>query len=564
MYKPLFTLLTAVFICLSGVAVAAPIIDFEGLTDSDPIGVLGAASFTSAIVATAGQSLNEFEVPPKSGVNVALNTDLTMTVTFFGGVDVVSGFITYVSPVTIDAFGVLGILGSYKSLFSSNLALSGDPLSSPNEGFTFSASELITSLQFISDSPLSFALDDLSFDANGGPGPSPLPEPGSVALLITGLVCLSLRRPRQLLRAFKALVYVFGVGFVITANAQSVMPSLVVYPQNIPLAVPTTVTVTLQITDPTFIQGSAVLNEIDASNRVVRRLATFVDNGQGGDEVADDKRFTAQFIANEPVPRPILIAASVAFTGSLTRTPSPSTLVWAAADTDLRFGFAVAQSDAIVFRDAGGRVASTIPLAGYVESAIPIPSGPATRTTFDTAFVAESQLRVGIITARTLILDSEQEGENESSTFSYYGPSGVLLFALNSSESRTFFVDPQLRYTSRSGNRVILVEVAENETDPSVRLFDDSGTVLAQYSNLPGLNSIAEAQLTSNGRFIGILGDGVSLAGRSAIVIVIDTVTNSIAQRLYDPSSSPPIGLAENINGSFNVIVGETVGEQLP
>jgi hypothetical protein len=50
-------------------------VDFEGLADSTSLtNQYAGLLFTNASVVTAGLSLNEIEFPPRSGVNVAIDT----------------------------------------------------------------------------------------------------------------------------------------------------------------------------------------------------------------------------------------------------------------------------------------------------------------------------------------------------------------------------------------------------------------------------------------------------------------------------------------------------------
>lgn len=346
------------------------------------------------------------------------------------------------------------------------------------------------------------------------------------------------------------------------AAAQSALPDLVAFPKNLPPGVPTQITITWIITDPTYIAGSAVLNEIGSDNRVIRRLGTFSDNGNAGDEVAGDKKFTAQFLLNEPAERTILISASAAFRGTLLRAVSPPTFLFVNSDTNLRLGQAVVSTEKIEFRDSTGTVVRSEPLASHEKTAVALPAGAATLTTTDIATEAESQLRVGVVTQRHLRLNNAHEGDNSTSTFRYFSSSGTLLFSRESSEDRTFFVSPDARYLSRSGHRVLLVEVDENESNPSVKLLDDHGAILGQLATIPGLGVIREAQLSSTGQYIGLT--GYVSPGGNETVVVVDTDTFAISQRVSDPSNALFMSLEENVGGSFNVVRGNTVGEQLP
>src|SRR5690606_592873 len=93
----------------------------------------------------------------------------------------------------------------------------------------------------------------------------------------------------------------------------------------------------------------------------------------------------------------------------------------------------------VVFRSGDGSVVGVVPLAEYATSSVSLPSGPAIESIYEKAFAAESQSTVGIITQRTLRLDSAPEGRNGRSTFRYFSNAGKLLFSRDSDPERHFF-----------------------------------------------------------------------------------------------------------------------------
>lgn len=151
-------------------------IDFEGLADSTPVVDQFAAmglTFADATVLTAGISLNEFEFPPHSGENVVFDDGDAILLAFDAGINVieVAGFFTYSVPITLTAFDADGnIVDTATSAFSSNLGLSGDLGSTPNEFLSVSFSGGIASVLIEGDSSgSSFTLDDLSFEIQTTP-----------------------------------------------------------------------------------------------------------------------------------------------------------------------------------------------------------------------------------------------------------------------------------------------------------------------------------------------------------------------------------------------------------
>jgi hypothetical protein len=178
-------------------AFAGTILDFEGFPDSTVLATQYAGlTFTNATVITAGISLDELEFPPHSGSNVVFDNGGPMSISFTAPVSSVSGYFTYAAPLSLAAFNASSdMVASGASAFSSNLALSGDPGSSPNEFLQLTFAGGISSITFAGDpAGDSFTLDDLTYSAQA----AATPEPGSIGLLVTGLVGLALFRRRRI------------------------------------------------------------------------------------------------------------------------------------------------------------------------------------------------------------------------------------------------------------------------------------------------------------------------------------------------------------------------------
>lgn len=86
---------------------AGTILNFEGFPDSTILTnqYLG-VTFSNAIILTAGISLNEFEFPPHSEVNVVSDNGGPMSITFSSPVESFGGYFTYAEALTIQAFNV--------------------------------------------------------------------------------------------------------------------------------------------------------------------------------------------------------------------------------------------------------------------------------------------------------------------------------------------------------------------------------------------------------------------------------------------------------------------------
>jgi hypothetical protein len=173
-------------------------VNFEGFADGTAITTQYAGLiFSNATIATSGVSLNEFEFPPKSGVNVAIDNGGPITIAFSTAVSSFDAFFTYSVPLTLDAFNSSNTLvDSANSLFSNNEGLSGVPGSSPNKLMQVSSSGGISSVEILgAPSGGSFTIDDVTFTTS-------VPEPSSLILALAGSAVLI---------AFRRRIFVMGM-----------------------------------------------------------------------------------------------------------------------------------------------------------------------------------------------------------------------------------------------------------------------------------------------------------------------------------------------------------------
>jgi hypothetical protein len=173
-YQPIRKVVTVVALLGAAATIsgATQILDFDGLSDGELVTTqVSGLTFAHAAVLTSGISLNEFEFPPPSGRNVVADRDAPITIAFAPPIASLRGRFTYAAPLSIDAFDAAGnLVTSARSRFNSNLALSGDSGSAPNESMFVAARSGISSVTIQANaSGSSLSLDDLEVNFDSVP-----------------------------------------------------------------------------------------------------------------------------------------------------------------------------------------------------------------------------------------------------------------------------------------------------------------------------------------------------------------------------------------------------------
>jgi hypothetical protein len=192
--SPCPLLVLAALMLFQPLATAATILDFEGFSDSTILDTqYPGLTFSNTIILTAGISLNEFELPPHSGTNVAFDNNGPISIVFDTPVLSFGGFFTYAELLTLAAFDASsGQVDSATSAFSNNLALSGDLDSTPNEFLSVSFPSGISSLIITGDP----AGGTLSMDDATITSAAPEPRTGLLTLLVAAFVAGAIRQRR--------------------------------------------------------------------------------------------------------------------------------------------------------------------------------------------------------------------------------------------------------------------------------------------------------------------------------------------------------------------------------
>ena len=117
---------------------------------------------------------------------------------------------------------------------------------------------------------------------------------------------------------------VFISAFVLASAALAAQPTIgtvTLSPTFAPAGVPTQVTLTAVITDPSMVANGANVQRLNSAGTATAVLGIMHDDGLNGDLVAGDGIFTLVFTLNEPATGRVLLRASGSFQGVAARVP---------------------------------------------------------------------------------------------------------------------------------------------------------------------------------------------------------------------------------------------------
>ena len=327
-----------------------------------------------------------------------------------------------------------------------------------------------------------------------------------------------------------------------------------ILPKVIPVNYDTLITVTIQISDPTYIAGSANLYQSDFNQKLIKRLATFRDDGLGGDLVANDGILTAQYHANEIKETTVSLIATAAFKGVILKVMSNPDILDVSADANLSRQKAMTQGDNVVAFKFDGSAAYSVPIKRLVDI---VAVNSIDRTTEREIF-SEDQSHFGIFTSKSTVprqSDEILEFSLIGETFKSYDAGTGLIWQIDSTDDKSFYIPNDALIFSKNGDRVALINVGEQNTDAVMAVYTSDGTKL--FQSLEIFPSILDAALSSNGDYLGAIvvrDNGISFQ-------VTNVKSGQISESIIDPSQDYFMAVGAD---KFTLYVNGIASQTLP
>jgi hypothetical protein len=336
---------------------------------------------------------------------------------------------------------------------------------------------------------------------------------------------------------------------------------LLVTPSIIPTSTSISVTVTTRILDAEYVPGSAVLYHIDADGNPVSKLGNFRDDGKEGDQTAGDSIFTTRITFLETQPTDIFIKASAAFRDISYEIDSLPTSIEVQPNVALNGPWAIIFPEHIIFRDISGQNYKEIPLIHKVDSTTNAEGVTTVSVTGEKGFASKNQQYAGIIRIQgesRLIPGNESENQSVlGEEFRYLDVSGTLWTRNPEGLERSFYAPEYSSIISDDGERILLIEVSEENTEPLIAVYNKFGRSL--FRETIGLSALTEARISTNGRYILLLGLPQTPQDDQQMIMVID-VDNPATRwsEIYSAAIVTSESILENDLGGFDIWINDT------
>jgi hypothetical protein len=344
-------------------------------------------------------------------------------------------------------------------------------------------------------------------------------------------------------RSAPICVFILGIGFPIICFAIPSIGTPTVSPRVVPLGPATAVTITAQITDTSYIAGSANVQQLDVTGKVVSVLGLLHDDGIGGDQVAGDKTFTTVVSVGGSSPATVRVRVSAALRGLLTRVFSP---VAAIAVSTPR---ATNDGTHVVFQTETGETVAELQLLNESNTSS-TPDGDVTVASYQEAVLSNDATHVGIYSTTTQTAPGGQEGSG-SARFQYFNAFKQLWQITTPFEYDFVPPPPYTRTMTDDGSRVLLVQAAIAGDNPTLLVYDQGGALV--YQTPPqSLTEVYSAQLSLTGRYLAVTGFAASGNRGTDIVRVTDTDVGTSWEITYDAGMSS-VAIHHTADGRFSV-----------